>query len=378
MNDIRRRLRNGARTTAAEAEAALAADPTWAQTLQDSKGPARYRLRGLVTLDYSDAVADALLPARPRGRPVQYDGIWAGIRAPVRASIDASQPPLLPVPIIDSVAADWTPKAVDEVARHIAAYYENPTSAAIGLTGLRAGLTGLGVSPEVQKHSARQDVTARHNAKIAAAREVRVDAGIEAPAPFKRIADLIDRVDAYLGTDANEPSAQNAADLLVAFSARPGEAETIRIGEHGGVEGALKKRGVNTELPLVTSIGVDRARAFLDRWRAASQASRRVAMRDMRLLVSDWGLQPRDLRAIGAGLAQRAAALDGSAKNDGQAREVHRGALRHVGQITAQDHYTRVNDDLANLFARIAELSPEDIEKVAALVDSLEAGPSGS
>jgi hypothetical protein len=365
MNDIRRHL--GAATTEDAARTALAANPTWAADLNASTGSVRSNLRTKVAKEYSGAVRDILLPKGKVGRPVVYSGNWPTLSGPARVAIDESG--VLPRPLEEMVAADWTPKLVSDVADVIVKKYPSAASASVTLSRFRGRLDTMGVAEAVTRASARPEVTRVHNARIQEAMSQRVAEGFNSPPPFERIADLNARIDAYL---AGAPlTGQVAADLLVALSARPGEAEQLHIGEQGGITGSLKKRGATAEMPLVTAVGLPRAHGFLARWQVETQHARRKAMGQLKSLTDGWKIQRRDLRAVGASLAVRAAALEGNAANEGQARDVHRAALRHEpAAAAAQDHYLRVNDPMIELCARLAELSAEDRARVAAIINT--------
>jgi hypothetical protein len=373
MNSVRDHLKNGKTTTATEAAEALAADEKWAQIMGGLDQPRRCKLRKQIAQEFSEEVASVLLPMRKVGRPVVYVGPWSSLSGPVRAAIDAAK--ILRVPLTETGAEDWTPEAVSAAADVIANHYSrSPSSGAMGISWLRSGLIAIGVAPEAIRASARPELTRAHNLKIQAARSERVAEGFEAPPEFMRVADLTERVRKYLAAD-DPPDGQTAADLLVALSARPGEAETLVIGEHGGVRGSLKKRGAESEMPLVSSLGYDLAVSFLGKWKAASSQDRRRAMRDLSALVRKWGIQKRDLRAVGAMLAIRSAQLAGAVENQGQAREVHRTALRHAepAAAAAQDHYARVNDPTSVVCAKVSELSLSDRELVERFISALAA-----
>jgi len=177
-----------------------------------------------------------------------------------------------------------------------------------------------------------------------------------------------------------DPDAQTAADIMVALTARPGEVASIDVGERGGIRGAtivaLKKRYADNEpvFAVAGALGIPLTVRFVDAWSHSTVRSRNAALRGLPALCASWGLQKRDLRALGASLAVRAEVLAGNVGNDGQARDAHRAALRHGDpgrHRPAAENYARVNDPTAQLCAQLAELSAEDRQRVAALVKDL-------
>lgn len=367
MLHVRPNLRAGA--SAADAAAMLVAHPATAQVLADLQGPNRSRVRRLLAEYYGSPVADMLVPAGTGGRPREYTGPWSMLSAPTRADISD----VLGGPLDESTAADWTPAMMVAAADAISRRYTNPTSAAMGLKSLRIGLQAIGVDKAALVHTARPDVIRRHNDKIQLRTAERIAEGIDVPPPYARVADLVQRVETFV---AGAPvDAQSAADFLVVFSARPGEADTIDIGPGGGVIGALKKRGAQAEYPIVSAIGTPLATAFISAWKKAPLAARRKALAALPALVASWGIQKRDLRAIGASLAVRAAIISGDAGNEGQQRDKHRAALRHEEPKgrAAQDHYQRVNDPVAELCAGVAELSEANRAALVAFMEKLRA-----
>lgn len=82
------------------------------------------------------------------------------------------------------------------------------------------------------------------------------------------------------------------------------------------------------------------------------------------------GLRRQDLRAFGAELAVRRAALEGRAQNPGQQKVVRLAALRHERPEVERgyEHDTLVNGGVDELCARIAELSNADREHITKAV----------
>lgn len=350
------------------------ARPAYQNYYRQMSRAGRSKFRARLKADGFDAdQVRALAPMGEPGRPAQ-DRLpveFAGLSRPVKGSIaDALGLAEFPLTAEDWGSAETASEAADAIARH----YENPTSAATALTHLRNGLKSLGVPEEVVVATYRPDITQAHNERAEARREERAAEGLNIPPPFARIADLRARVEEYLLAGPEwVPDGQAAADFLVALSARPGEASSLGLGTRGGVVGVLKKRGVEASYNLVSAIGEETARAFLAAWKRASAAHRREAMRLLGALVADWGIQRRDLRAIGSHLAVRAGVLAGDIQNAVGARDAQQAALRHAAvPRAAVDHYARVNDPVAQLCAQLAELSVEDLNRVRGLVGQLQ------
>ena len=313
--------------------------------------------------------------------------IWGNLSGPARDTLKAALGEL------STKANDWTPQKAAIAASAIVQKYPNPTSATLNLGGLRKALqmiyAPLPVPDAVMKATLRPDLTIEHNRRNEASRAERVARGIEVPQPFERLADIRERVERFVSAPAVPaagPTAQTAADLMVAFAARPGEASTIDIGERGGIRGvtitALKKRAGDAMYAVAGALGEPLAVRFVEAWKASPVKARTKAMRALPDLCRSWGLQVRDLRALGATLAVRADVLAGRVQNDGQARDAHREALRHAapgpGARPAAEHYARVNDPVALLCAQLAELSPADRGRVADIIrEAQSAGTAG-
>jgi len=335
----------------------------------------RSKLRSrLLTRGYAPEQVAVIIPQATGGRPrvAAREGPFEALSGPVKSAIaDALGLEAFPTAFEDWNDAETASVAADAVVGH----YDSPSSAATKLTLLRNGLKALGIPEAVWRATLRPDITRAHNARNAERRAERAAEGLTVPAPFQRITDLRDRVEGYLAAAATAPDGQAAADLLVVLSARPGEAETLTIGERGGVRGALKKRGVERTYNIVSALGPDTAADLLGLWQRTPLRARTAAMNQLSALVRAWGIQKRDLRAIGAHLAERAAVLAGAVANPVEGRDVQRAALRHAepARREAVDHYARVNDPVAQLCAELAELSVEDLARVRAIVDHAKA-----
>jgi hypothetical protein len=337
----------------------------------------------LADAGYPPDVVDILIPRQksgPRAAGAVAEGSpWLLLGGTSRVAImDA-----LGVAALPEDPAQWTAEAAKIAADAIAARHPNDTTATFSLGKLRSVLRLIylpaAVPDEVRAATLRPERTAAHNAAGAMRLGERVAEGVDAPEPFRRIADLRARVTAFAAGET-PPSGQTLADILVAFSARPGEADKLEIGERGAVKGitagVLKKRGADggAVYPVVSALGEELAGRFLEAWKRVATRDRVAAKKELATMARAWGIQPRDLRAIGATLAVRAAILAGDADNVGQQREALRGALRHNPDRTqAREHYERVNDPTAQLAAQLAELSTEDRAHILAEVARLSA-----
>jgi hypothetical protein len=320
---------------------------------------------------YSDEVVEFLLPKQAAGRPA-YAGAYPLLSAAARSVIETAIGSPLDVVV-------WTAALASAAADALVVYYPNAGSAAVSLAHLRAGigkaleLDALAMKGHpIIEATLREEVTKAKNASGAKRLGERIDAGIQLPEPYATLSDLEERARNFVAAPTATPQA--AADLLVILSARPGEAETLKVGERGAVTGMLKKKaGDVTPYNLVSAVGLQLATQYLEAWRALPSGDRRTAMAGLTRLAATWGLQRRDLRAIGAALALRHELLEGNIANAGQARLVHAGALRHAPakKAPAQDHYARVADPTAAVAAQLAELSPDDLATVKALIARL-------
>lgn len=255
----------------------------------------------------------------------------------------------------------WTPITAGHASEAIVGAYSNPSTVARTLTFFRNMLRETGCSEDILEATRRPAITREHNAQAGVARQKRMEVGLDIPKPLQDVVGILNRVDAYVANTKAYPTGQVAADFLIVFSARPGEAETLKLGENGGVVGVLKKRGDTVEYPIVSVIPKDRAQAFLTKWVKASTLQRRLAMRDLSDIVHKWGIQRKDLRAIGAHLAVKAHAP----ANVAQGEVLRIAALRHENPtVRAVDHYAIVNEV-------VVPTTPEVVDTLEDYMDEL-------
>lgn len=379
MQHLRPLLVNGDLRTPELARAALAAHPELPPILEGLSSQARFRLRAQLTGrdGVGPGVADVFVPRRVADRePTRWSPY--GLPAPAVALVEAAG--------LDGDPESWVPAEANRAAAALVAHYAVPTTAAAMLTRLRAGLKGL--VPEAAYEGLRNatfmpQTTAAANERMAAARAARDEAGVEAPERWTLPA-LRGRVAAWL--EAPRASPEALADLMVVLSARPGEVETLEIGDRGGVPkitaGVLKKRVERDAYPIVSGLGPEAAERVLGAWRNLDPIERARAARALPAwLVHEVGpdFERRNLRAIGADLAVRAAEQRGEVANDVQAREVQRAALRHEAPPRAQalDHYARLNHTTRTIEAAIRDMSLAEREQLAALMRVMMAARAG-
>jgi hypothetical protein len=371
--------------TAAQAAEMMMQYPAVAKYFEAMSRSSKTRTRQRLTAaGYPETVVDIVLPPVGAGAPIQAPvaegSPWLLVSGPARRAImDALEIEELP-----SDATYWTAAVANRAANAIASRHpENDSTASMYLGRLRGALA-LVYAPaklpdDVRNATLRPDITRARNLKGAERLAVRIEAGVEVPEPFKRIADLRARVLAFVSGET-PPSGQTLADLLTAFAARPGEADKLELGERGGVKGitagVLKKRGADGKAvyPLISALGDGLAGRLLTAWKGIAARDRIAAKKELNILTRGWGIVPRDLRAIGAALAVRAEVLEDHGNNAGQQREALRGALRHEpSPAQAREYYERVNDPLAKFYAKFAELTTEDRARLIAEVDRLAA-----
>lgn len=341
--------------------------PRIRRTVADTSSSTRSRWRSIMSgRGFSREQVEVVIPKGSAGRPKGVDVPFKGLSKPVRAAIVAA----LGFDAFPVDSGGWSSVGdVDHAATAILDHFENLNSASSALSAFRSGLRAIGVDEKLIETTLRPDLSLERNRVGDLRTAERADEGLTPPEPFRTIAGLRDRVDGYLADGvAWVPDGQAAADLLVTLSARPGEAETLTIGDRGGVTGVLKKKNAGESYPIVSALGEGSARSLLVAWKRVSAKARAVAMRSLKGLTQEWGIQRRDLRAIGAHLAGRAAQLEGGALNPTQIRAAVQGALRHEPVGTAVEHYTRVVDPAPALAAMFAEMSPEKQAQVLALM----------
>jgi len=309
---------------------------------------------------------DEFLPKQQPGRvPQPLCRIFPNLSIPLKKAVAAAiEKETLPITM-----EEWdSPEMSDRAATAIIEYYNKPSSASISLSQFRKGLRVLGCPLKIINTTLRPETTRLMNDQCEVRRGERATEGLVIPELFQRIADLTTRVEGYLDSD-EVPTGQFAADFLVVFSARPGELSTLDLGARGGVIGVLKKRGVVKTYNIVSALTEPTAIRLLQLWRTYTSADRRRAMKELKALVGGWGIQRRDLRAIGAHLAVRSAVLNGEVATTVEARDVHQSALRHeTWRRAAVDNYARVVDDATKLAAQVAELPKKQRVQIATLI----------
>jgi hypothetical protein len=313
--------------------------------------------KSLVRLGWSVASTDMLIEKKALGRPkvAATDGDlskWAALGAPLIAALGGEVE-------LPSDPAAWVADKCRAIAGMIVDYYDNPHSRSFALNKFHASLRSIGVEPDVADAALRPDVTAEHNRLSAVAQSERIASGIGLPAEYKSLEAVRERVRRFIASD-EKPTGQTAADFLVCLAARPGEAETLDIGPGGGLVGALKKKPVPgkeaPEFPIVSLLATADAVALVQKWRNTPVADRRTATMDLVRLTSGWGIQRRDLRAIGAQLA----VLTAEPATAAEGRVIAEKALRHAtSRPAAVDYYMRVKtEDLNDVKTHLERLEP--------------------
>lgn len=258
----------------------------------------------------------------------------------------------------------WSIENCSKSADRIITKWKNPSTAMRHLAGFRNFLREIGKDDEHIKATFRPDVCILANNIGEASRKRRIAKGIEVPDRFLFGA-LTDRVHGYL--DNQSPcSSDMAADFVVALCCRRTECETLQPVGDGMVVGALKTRSETPiQFKIHSCLPDDLASKFLVYWDSIPITTRKEVMRTLSDVTREWGLQVRDLRAIGAFLASR------SASNIGNHVESMTDALRHkrtAGQVSSFMPYARVLDPNRDLFSAIEALSPEQIARLKEFV----------
>jgi hypothetical protein len=133
-------------------------------------------------------------------------------------------------------------------------------------------------------------------------------------------------------------------DVMVALAARPAELARLAIGPDDLVRGFAKARGAAAR-PYAGMLERGRAAALLGWVQAAIRAGQvpdpgTPGSKPYRALLAPHGLKPKDLRALGAEYAARAA----GAQTDAMRSEVRRLALRHKAARAPTQYYSIVRD----------------------------------
>jgi hypothetical protein len=294
--------------------------------------------RKMADAGFTDRSISTLLPSR-RAEPVE---LWAGMSEPLRGHIaEAINSAALP-----QRARDWTVAKITAATDALVDFYKTPAGANTNLTKFRQYLRKIGVSDNMIQRTMRPEISAAVIENSNERHIERAEEGIEIPDAYRDVDGLAQRVVDF--TTGSPATPQVLADLLVVLSARPSEADTLEGAMVDGVpvivDGVLKKRGLEYEpFPIVSMLPAPLALEFLQAWRAAPEADKVAARRGLRPLVHSWGLQVRDLRAIGATQAVNVRRIGGRVRNEAAARAILRQALRHYGGPDAATRYQRVN-----------------------------------
>lgn len=338
-------------------------------------GPASalINLRRAVRERFGEIIGEIIVPKKPAGRPVT-DAVlsrWVRMSRAVSDAIDAAI--LANHGGVNAPPAEWT-AADGMIAANIVVekYATNLSSTAITLARMRTAMKAFGASDVSINATYRPDITREHNKMLNEGQIERRAEGIEMPVEYQDLDAFRARVEAAVALPVGQnATAQMAADLAVLFAARPGELQTLDF-KRGLIIGVLKKRGKPCAgYPVVDVIGTDLAACMLTKW--VSMKGRTAAVEELRAtLLPQWNLQFRDLRAIGAEVAVKAAVLRGEARTAGQQDAVRIAALRHERPTDrAVDHYARVIQPLRDcgplgpaqpvdpLAERVKTLTPE-------------------
>ena len=299
----------------------------------------RTRLRAkLLTRGFSAEEVASLLPNMTKKK----DEIWLNLSQPILSHIAD----IFDMTELPTDAEWWTPDRAEVAATTLVDYYKTPAGANTNLAKFRNALRSIGIAPDALQATLRPDVYDATIKNDEARRKVRAEEGIDIPVVFRNIAKMNERVDKFIRD--KEATPQTLADLIVLLSARPSEINTLEITDVGGTPmftaGVLKKQGVQGLMyPIVSALDSDKVVAFLEAWRSLPTIVQRKVTSQLRPLVHSWGLQVRDLRAIGGTQAVNVRRLTGAIRNEATARDVLRAALRHDGAMDASARYQRVN-----------------------------------
>lgn len=199
----------------------------------------------------------------------------------------------------------WTPEIVEVVANAIIKLCPNSVhTQSTYLSRLRNTLRKAGVPEHLIQKTKRPDVTIKHNILGEEARKNAALEGVTAPPPFHTVTGLKTRVERYVWRPP-ELSVQMAADFMVAFSARPGEALTLNPGPFGTVVGVLKKRDDKEKaFNIVSCLDGNLLNKFLNLWvKIPLEERQQMIDDDLVKQCKVWNINRKDLRKIGAWLA---------------------------------------------------------------------------
>jgi hypothetical protein len=331
-------------------------DPEFKQSLQIDNAAFKYKVRGLLNQKYGKRVTNnVIMPASKRGAPKKEKTLWSPLGNIVVRQFDEAK--FMPVKILDSTADDWTCERVKTAGDMIVNLYKNESTASNLLSRFRKILESLGVRRDITFCSSHPETTKVHNERMQERQKELIEEGIEVPEQYKDLDKMIERIDEFVAGN-HEPTAITAADLMVSLSCRPGEVSTLQIGPHGKITGVLKKRGedIDKEYNLVSAIGLEKATAFLNKWRSFLPEQRRYSMDQLKHFIKTMKIQMRHLRMIGAYLSAKVAQENGEIKNEAQLRNHYIKTLRHnEPRMAAVDHYLKINNSPV-------EQIPESIE----------------
>lgn len=327
--------------------------------------------------ELGDDVVNIVVPRKQNGRhKVDEDPEEAASKRvfkPLTSEIRKKMRDIVGGPV--HIASNWSPNKAAQSADAIVAKYKDVKQASVNLAVLRRGLRNLEVDKDIIDATFRPDITTKANTLNELRRQEMAAEGFTIPDEYK-LEKIRGRVRKFLSNDKAELTGKVVADYLAVFSARPGEFETLQIDDDGKISGMLKKRGERPFFEIVSLVDPDTAREFHEKVRSFDEITRDQAFKDMKQVVSGFGIQPRHLRTIGSHLAVEAS----GARNDAAKQEVRIMALRHEKpKITAANvFYARVNTECPEVMPHIKpiceqinELEPSQVRMIVEFINAI-------
>ena len=272
--------------------------------------------------------------------------LFGGGRFPAKMLAMFARTLSVPLPSI-VLPATWTMDFAHAAYEILSTEYPKKNTLAEYTTDLTKGMTHIGVAPEVISEVRRLS----HDMWVARTDDLRARTIelkgklIVLPEMYEDVQALRDRLLAFL--QGAPVTAQTAADMEVALSARPSELLTLYLGKEG-IMGPLKKEKTEkaqmVDWPIVSVFDAPFIRLILGKWQNLPLEVREAAGKAIKKKLlpiwrrDDEEFQHFHLRKIGARLASDVR----NAPTDSARMQIVREACRQEGVGSAADCYARV------------------------------------
>ena len=223
-------------------------------------------------------------------------------------------------------------QGIDAAIDYISETAGTDNSAMNQISTLKKTLQSEGIDvTDIDNSALRKEIQARANEKIDQRREEKLYEDNFTIHPNFSYNNVINRLAIYGEQDIIEPSMQFIADMLIAFSARPGELYKLKfIGDK--ITGHLKTRGDNTPVKYAGIYPIPMAKKMLLQLPKELDLTENKNVNKLSQFMQKYKMQPRSLRTIGAEYTTLS-------YKPSERRKIRQLALRHKKMSTSLASY---------------------------------------